>query len=551
MSFPRYPTYKPSGVEWLGEVPEHWETLRLRFAVTLNPSKQEAKELGEQEVVSFLPMEAIGEDGSLRLENEREVAECLSGYTYFRDGDVCVAKITPCFENGKGAILRELKGGIGFGTTELIVARPQKERITSEFLDYLFRSQTFRRLGESEMYGAGGQKRVPDSFVRDFTAALPSIEEQNQATTFLDRETAKIDALIAEQQRLIELLQEKRQAVISHAVTKGLNPDAPMKDSGVEWLGEVPEHWEVVPLKNLIQRGTSISYGIVQPGEPLEHGIPFVQTTNMSKGDFSLEVLQRTSPEIALGFPRSTLTGGEVLLGIRASIGAAHVAPAWLEGANLSRGVARIMPSAAIMSHYLVFYLRSEATANYWLLAKQGSTFNEVSIETVKNLRACLPSIAEQVTIVSHVDQLNSQFNNALGQSTQLINLLQERRSALIPDLRRRHRPDRCAWPGARGRGCISSIAKMIQIVLSSGELRPDRQALCSRFLQKLHRVSGEELINSHQYELMLHRLRDQQAIKRITVNGWKLSQMSHCPLVNWQRRDSMGCSLLRKIGCR
>ena len=86
--------------------------------------------------------------------------------------------------------------------------------------------------------------------------------------------------------------------------------------------------------------------------------------------------------------------------------------------------------------------------------------------------------------------------------------------------------------------------------VLPSGELRPDRQALCSRFLQKLHRVSGEELINSHQCELMLHRLRDQQAIKRITVNGWKLSQMNHRPLVNWQRRDSMGCSLLRKIGC-
>jgi type I restriction enzyme S subunit len=195
-------------------------------------------------------MEAIGEDGNIRLEHEKEVGECLSGYTYFRDEDVCVAKITPCFENGKGAILRELKGGVGFGTTELIVARPNKEKITSEFIDYLFRSQTFRRLGESEMYGAGGQKRVPESFVRDFTSALPSIEEQRQVTTFLDHQTAKIDALIAEQQRLIELLQEKRQAVISHAVTKGLNPTAPMKDSGVEWLGEVPEHWALKKIKH-------------------------------------------------------------------------------------------------------------------------------------------------------------------------------------------------------------------------------------------------------------------------------------------------------------
>lgn len=256
---PRYPAYKPSGVEWLGEVPEHWEALRLRFVATLNPSKQEAREVGDQEVVSFLPMEAICEDGSLRLEQEKEVGKCLAGYTYFRDEDVCIAKITPCFENGKGAILRELKGGIGFGTTELIVARPHKEKITSEFLDYLFRSQTFRRLGESEMYGAGGQKRVPDSFVRDLAAALPSIGEQRQVTTFLDRETAKIDALIAEQQRLIELLQEKRQAVISQAVTKGLNPDAPMKDSGVEWLEEVPEHWDIVQIKWLspVKRGAS------------------------------------------------------------------------------------------------------------------------------------------------------------------------------------------------------------------------------------------------------------------------------------------------------
>ena len=261
MSFPRYPAYKPSSVEWLGEVPEHWEALRLRFVAQLNPSKQEVKEVGDQEMVSFLPMEAIGEDGSIRLEHEKEVGECLSGYTYFRDGDVCVTKITPCFENGKGAILRELKGGIGFGTTELIVARPDKEKITSKFLDYLFRSSIFRRLGESEMYGAGGQKRVPDSFVRDFTSALPSIEEQRQLTRFLDRETAKIDALIAEQQCLIELLQEKRQAVISHAVTKGLNPNAPMKDSGVEWLGEVPEHWEVTRFKRfcVLQRGHDLT----------------------------------------------------------------------------------------------------------------------------------------------------------------------------------------------------------------------------------------------------------------------------------------------------
>jgi type I restriction enzyme S subunit len=285
MSFPRYAAYKDSGVELLGLVPKHWEALRLRFEVTLNPSKQEAKELGDQEVVSFLPMEAIGEDGSLRLEHEKQIAECLSGYTYFRDGDVCLAKITPCFENGKGAILHELKGGLGFGTTELIIARPHKDKVTSDFLDYLFRSQIFRRLGESEMYGAGGQKRVPDSFVRDFAAALPSIEEQSQVTTFLNHETAKIDALIAEQQRLIKLLQEKRQAVISNAVTKGLNPNAPMKDSGVEWLGEVPEHWEIMDLAKttlLLQTGPFGSQ--LGTADYKGEGVAVINPSNISEG---------------------------------------------------------------------------------------------------------------------------------------------------------------------------------------------------------------------------------------------------------------------------
>jgi type I restriction enzyme S subunit len=432
MSFPRYPTYKPSGVEWLGGVPEHWETLRLRFAVTLNPSKQEAKELGEQEVVSFLPMEAIGEDGSLRLENEREVAECLSGYTYFRDGDVCVAKITPCFENGKGAILRELKGGIGFGTTELIVARPQKERITSEFLDYLFRSQTFRRLGESEMYGAGGQKRVPDSFVRDFTAALPSIEEQNQATTFLDHETAKIDALIAEQQRLIELLQEKRQAVISHAVTKGLNPDAPMKDSGVEWLGEVAEHWELLQLKRLSRPGSSITYGIVQAGPHIEGGIPYIRTSDMSGDSLSIETCQRTSYEIDRSYARSKVNTGDLVVAIRATVGKVLVVPEELDGANLTQGTAKFSPGNQVLTDFIKLSFESRYLQAQIDASSKGATFAEITLDALRRLVFAVPSIGEQAEIASRVNALANEFAGLISDSQRSVALLQERRSALI-----------------------------------------------------------------------------------------------------------------------
>lgn len=112
MSFPRYERYKDSGVEWLGEVPEHWEVKRLRFAAQLNPSKGEVAELDRETEVSFLPMEAVGDDGSLNLDRIRAIGDVETGYTYFREGDVTIAKITPCFENGKGAIMRGLLGGI-------------------------------------------------------------------------------------------------------------------------------------------------------------------------------------------------------------------------------------------------------------------------------------------------------------------------------------------------------------------------------------------------------------------------------------------------------
>jgi len=252
MSFPRYESYKDSGVEWLGQVPAHWKVKRLRFVAQLNPSKSEAAELDRETEVSFLPMEAVGDDGSLNLDRTRSIGDVETGYTYFREGDVTIAKITPCFENGKGAVMRGLLEGIGFGTTELIVARPLPSETTSDYLHWLFISTPFRKRGEASMYGAGGQKRVPDDFVRNFEIAFPVIQEQQTIAAFLDRETAKIDALIAEQQRLIALLKEKRKAVISHAVTKGLNPGAPMKDSGIAWLGEVPEHWTIGAIKHFV-----------------------------------------------------------------------------------------------------------------------------------------------------------------------------------------------------------------------------------------------------------------------------------------------------------
>lgn len=210
---------KDSGIEWLGDVPEHWEVKRLRFIAQLNPSKSEITELDRETKVSFLPMEAIDDNGSLNLERTRPIGEVETGYTYFREGDVTIAKITPCFENGKGAVMRGLFGGIGFGTTELIVARAKPFEATSNYLHWLFISTWFRKHGEASMYGAGGQKRVPDDFVRNYAIGFPSLEEQHTIVAFLGREISKIDVLTTEAKTAITLLQERRTALISAAVT--------------------------------------------------------------------------------------------------------------------------------------------------------------------------------------------------------------------------------------------------------------------------------------------------------------------------------------------
>lgn len=237
-----YPKYSSDGV------PMAWAKKRLRFALQMNPSKNEIR-LADDDRVSFVPMDAVGEYGGIRLSEEKELSEIGSGYTYFCDNDVVVAKITPCFENGKSALANGLTNKTAFGTTELHVLRADREQIDPSFLFYLTISDLFRKLGESEMYGAGGQKRVPETFIKDFRAGLPSLDEQQAIARFLDFKTAQIDTLIAKKQTLLEKLAEKRTALISHAVTKGLDPSVTMKDSGVEWLGKIPAHWDVISLR--------------------------------------------------------------------------------------------------------------------------------------------------------------------------------------------------------------------------------------------------------------------------------------------------------------
>ncbi|WP_063902133.1 restriction endonuclease subunit S [Burkholderia ubonensis] len=438
MTVPRYSHYKDSGVAWLGAVPAHWTIKRLRFAAELNPSKSEIVDLKRETEVSFLPMEAIGDDGSLNLGKTRPIHEVEAGYTYFRDGDVTIAKITPCFENGKGALMRGLLGGIGFGTTELIVARPKPIHMFGEYLNWIFRSPGFRTEGEASMYGAGGQKRVPDDFVRNLRWAFPPLEEQSAISAFLNRETYKIDELIAEQEKLLALLAEKRQATISHAVTRGLNPDAPSKDSGVSWLGEVPAHWSLLRIKwviTSIEQGWSPQCENFPVEDAQEWGVMKVGCVN--GGVFDASENKKLPLELA-PIPAYSLRKGDLLISranTRELVGSSAVVPNDFENLLLCDKLYRIRTNREVcIPDFLAAFLSIPAARAQIELEATGASSSMLNIaqSVILELSVPLPDTTEQLTILEFICAETNRLDALKVEAERAIGLLKERRSALI-----------------------------------------------------------------------------------------------------------------------
>lgn len=208
---------KDSGIEWIDDIPSHWEVKRLKYNCFVNPSKKKSIS-NESLKINFLPMEKVSEDGQFDLESLAPYSSISNGYTYFENEDVLVAKITPCFENGKSALVKDLKYGFGFGSTEFHVIR-FKEQILPEFVYYLIKSYAFRTIGQAFMHGTAGQKRVGTDFIENYMMVTPPIEEQKEIIEYLDNETDKLTKAISKIQENIKLLDEYKTSLIHHVIT--------------------------------------------------------------------------------------------------------------------------------------------------------------------------------------------------------------------------------------------------------------------------------------------------------------------------------------------
>jgi len=424
-----YPTCKDSGVEWLGEIPYHWQVKRVRYACETNPRKSEIGYLPSDTEVSFLPMESIGEDGTLVLSETRTVDQVWQGYTYFQDGDVAVAKITPCFENGKGALFDGLVNGIGFGTTELHVLRA-RDGVDPRFIFYLTRSHPFRQIGTAMMYGAAGQQRVPEDFIEDFTVGFPPLSEQRAIDTFLDRQTAKIDALVTKQERLIKLLQEKRAALISHAVTKGLDPDVEMKDSGIPWLGEIPAHWRLLQLRRVIEK--FVDYRGKTP-EKVQDGIPLITARNIENGAINFDLSQEFIREedydswMVRGLPEV----GDVLITTEAPLGeSAQIVDARI--ALAQRIILLKADKERITNNYLKYHFAANSGQGELWSRATGSTAIGIKAYHLRAILVTVPPIEEQENIAAHLDRETARLDTLITKIQKMIERLEEYRTALI-----------------------------------------------------------------------------------------------------------------------
>lgn len=435
--FARYDAYKDSGVEWLGEIPVGWEVKRLRFVSDSNPVPSEVRGLPSDTEVSFVPMEAVGEYGGLVLATTKLLADVKAGYTYFRDGDVVIAKITPCFENGKGAHAAGLTNGIAFGTTELHVLRT-RAAVDQRFAFYLTLSDAFRRIGEADMYGAGGQKRISESFVRNFPVGLPSHPEQRAIAEFLDRETARIDALVAKKERLITLLQERRTALITRAVTKGLDPAAPMKDSGVEWLGEIPAHWEVKRLKHLaLGRESGIQMGpfgsMLKDVVAYDTGYRVYGQENTISGDFGKGSRWVTSRQYdELGDYR--LREGDIVLTRKGSLGNARILPRTFVPGIIDSDTIRVrVDSEVIAAEYLVHSLHEARYIQEQIgAARRGAVLGGLNTATISDLLIAVPTPEEQAALMTWTRRRSDQIDRLIARIRTAITHLHELRTALI-----------------------------------------------------------------------------------------------------------------------
>jgi type I restriction enzyme S subunit len=422
MSFPRYERYKDSGVEWLGEVPEHWDNQPL---YRLGKEREESNDgLISENLLSLSYGRIIRKDIGT---SDGLLPESFETYQIIHPGDI-VFRLTD-LQNDKRSLRTAMVHESGIITFAYVAF--EATAILPAYLNYLLRDYDLRKI----FYSMGGGVRQSMKFddIKRLPTLVPPKSEQSSIVKFLDHEITKIDALIEEQRHLIELLKEKRQAVISHAVTKGLDPNVPMKESGVVWIGGISTSWTLTKLGRacFMQEGPGLRHW-----QFTDQGVRVICVTNITEEGINFATYEKfiSNDEYNSTYLHFTVETGDILL---SSSGNSWGKVAIYEGDQaviLNTSTIRLSEtkSSPLLRDFLALLLRADTVREQLSLAMTGSCQPNFGPSHLKTVRVALPSKAEQRRIVSNLGLVLDRLADLLVESQSAISLFEERRSAII-----------------------------------------------------------------------------------------------------------------------
>ncbi|WP_424409526.1 restriction endonuclease subunit S [Pasteurella sp. PK-2025] len=421
--FKQYQEYKNSGVEWLGDVPKHWNVSSFAHLFT----RKEISNFPNENLLSvYLDRGVIpySEGGGL----VHKPSENLEKYQLVEPNDFVM--------NNQQA----WRGSVGISKYRGIVSpaylifTPDEKKLHPNYLNYLLRDKYI--VGEfmnCSLSVGTIQRQIKIHLLKKVKVPFPNLDEQTQIAHYLDGETQKIDQLIAKQEKLIALLEEQRKSIISHAVTKGLNPNAAMKDSGVEWLGEVPEHWVVGKIKNLTTKIGSGKTPLGGAAVYTDFGILFLRSQNIFNNGIDITEKTFISESIDNEMKNTRVLAKDILLNITGgSIGRCCIYPDNFPPANVNQHVCIIRCNDKILPEMMHFFWISSFGQTVIALQQTGANREGMNFYQIANTSFPIPPITEQNQIVNYLEKENQKIDKIIQKQTALIEKLKEYRASII-----------------------------------------------------------------------------------------------------------------------
>ena len=422
----RYESYKDSGVEWLGAVPSHWEISSLG-KILLSVSEKNRPDLPLLSITRELGV--IERDTEDQDSNHNFIPDDLSNYKILKKGQFGMNK------------MKAWQGSYGVSNFTGIVSPAYYifdfiKSINPQFFHWAIRSKIYISFFGSASDGVRiGQWDLSKSRMKSIPFIIPSNDEQQKISQFLDDKTAKIDQAVNLAEKQIALLKERKQILIQNTVTRGLNPDVPLKDSGVEWIGQVPEHWEVKKIKHVTSK---IGSGITPLGggsNYIDGGIPLLRSQNIHFDRIDLNDVARISEFTHNSMKNSKVRKGDVLLNITGgSLGRCFYVDS-NEEMNVNQHVCIIRPNKKINTIFLNMLLASEIGQKQIWFFQQGGGREGLNFQAIKNFYLPLPDLEEQQKIAIYLNKQATKIDQAIALKTAHIEKLKEYKSVLINDV--------------------------------------------------------------------------------------------------------------------